>query len=163
MIVLRLLAVFIVAALLSGCDPELKNDVKALKADIEEFKKDVKDLKENGIPALAFMFQQLQKAQARCKPPGQKTASDCWYKLQIIKAMGDSQYQGKVPDDVVTKQNQDCRDHSPFPRTCPTTGNTGPFTFVIDGSPTFKEGDVIECNGNDPPNVHLQKCHIPKT
>lgn len=179
MIVLRLSAVFIFAALLSGCDQnvkELKEDVRALKEDIAEFKKDIKDFKERVVPVIRAYFAQLPKPPS-CKAPGQHSERPCLYKLKILKtpASSNAPYQGQVPHVVVETENADCKNNHPFPSRCPMSGDEDPHEFFIDPpvkDPTKKEkdappvtlkiGDMVICE-SETQHDHLKNCVLETT
>jgi len=149
MIVLRLLAIFIFSALLTGCPvtEKIEKEVEALKADIAQFKKIVWAIAHHTQP---------------CKPPGQHSEIECHYKLKISKVLEQgkaaSKYQGNVPDSVVLEANDRCRKGYPDPNQCVSYGDTATYNFTIDG-PLYAVGDVVECI-NDTTTNHLKDCKV---
>src|SRR5437867_3305934 len=74
MIVLRLLAVLIFSALLTGCD--VGEDVKALKGEISALKDDITALKTR----IQYYF-----PKPPCNPPGKHSIDSCFYRLKITQ------------------------------------------------------------------------------
>jgi hypothetical protein len=105
MIVLRLLAVFIVTALLIGCD-----DVKAIKEDVRALKEDVKAVK-----ADVELYKGLLLATAtpeQCPYPGEHAAMICHYTLQIKGPYEPNKHKGyflaTVPQEIAKQGQADC-------------------------------------------------------
>lgn len=96
MIVLRLLAVLIATALLTGCMiDDLKTDVKAAKLDTQALKSYMRGFPEPD----------------ECRPPGEDDSSKtCYYELLITDdtQSGQSVYSGKINPDVFPKMAKEC-------------------------------------------------------
>lgn len=102
MIVLRLIAVFIVTVLLTGCTiKDLKADIKDLKADVKAAKADVKTLK-----AYLTAFPPPNA----CKPPGTPQAMICPYKLEIKRDKQLGLFTGHVAKSVVDNGKNACEE-----------------------------------------------------
>ncbi len=157
MVLLRLLTVLGFTAVLAGCNvsddaKQLNNKVEMVKNDIAHFKEDIALIKKAVV-----LIGHLQQP---CKPPGKHSDITCHYNLEILKFMGNSQYQARVPDPVIVQQNDLCRNakDNPDHDLCVSYGDTQPYTFTIDDTTTYKVGDVVECT-NDPKTDHL-KCSV---
>jgi hypothetical protein len=163
---LKLFAVFSVAVVFTGCDPnvkELKDDVRAIKTDIAEFKKEITDFKERAATAIRAYLDNLPK-QAACAAPGKHSDQPCVYKLKIVKtpASPNATFQGQVPSDVVQTLNQECQEKHTFKSRCPKSGDENTHDFYMNNAPDgLKAGDMVTCQ-SDPKTDHLN-CMLEKT
>jgi hypothetical protein len=146
MMTVRLVAVLIFTALLTGCDQvkSIEQDVKALKADIKALR----------------VFLMSQPSPRDCRPPGMhEYSTTCYYKLEITddkdKARG--RYQGKIAHEVYEKSVKDCADakqhlrdeFKDLPYECESNADQYPdtnviYTFKVDGTQVLDKGKVYE-------------------
>jgi len=155
MIVLRLLAVFIVTALLTGCD-----DINTIKIDADALREDIKALKTDIKLLRGFLMQ--FPTPTECPAPGVPTTKICKYKLQVKRQIdGHKNYWAvTIPSEVVTKGKTDCdkvtkshEDLKNYP--CVDPANYKYWEYAV-----YIEGDVkvndIKMFVNDPITNHLK-------
>jgi hypothetical protein len=143
MIMLRLLAVFIVPALLTGC--VTVKDIDEIKAEIRDLKteKEVRsDLKE-------YLYAKFSSEWQPCQPPGIEQNIECHYSLTITK-IHDGMASGQIPEQVIQFHYDNCVkeiEQNQLPKDYPCPNPKGHhkdivFKFELVDPATFQEGQT---------------------